>query len=85
MIFLCSLVEFSIIYAHPPSYDGLLWDKLVIIVFNYCHSSLLRYYLYGVDSLAVWNKVDYAHAQELQDLFLHYFPHRIIEPSLRLP
>jgi len=68
---------------HPR--DGSLWDKLIIIVSNYSHSSLLRYYLYRADPLTIWDRVDYARMQELQDLFLHYFSHRIISPSLRLP
>ena len=85
MILLCGCIEFSVIYAHPPSRDGLLRDKLIFVVFNNHHTSLLRYNLHGANPLAVWHGIYYSDVQEFQHFFLDNLSHRIVQPFLRLP
>ena len=85
MIHLSGLVEFSVIYTHPPSRDGSLRDKFIFVVFNDRHASLLWHNLNRANPLAVWHEIDYPGVQEFQDFFLDDLSHCIVEPTLRLP
>ena len=82
MVFLCSLVEFSVINAHFSPRDGTLWDQLVFIVFNDRHSSFLGYHLDGTNLVTMWYGIYYPGVKKFEDFLLHDFPHRIIEPTL---
>ena len=58
MILLCSLVEFPIIYAHPPSGRETLSDQLILLIRDNCQPSLLGHYLNGTDPLTIRHGVD---------------------------
>jgi hypothetical protein len=51
VILLCSLVEFPIVNAHPPSSGGTLGDRFTMLIRNNRHPSLLRHYLNGTNPL----------------------------------
>ena len=85
MILLRGGVELSVICAYPPSRDGSLRDKIIFVVFNDLHASLLWHNLDRTHPLTVRHEIDYPGVQELLDLHLDNLSHRIIYPTLRLP
>ena len=70
MILLCGLVEFSVINAHSSSYEGSLWNQLVLAVFHYCHASFLGHALDGAHPLTVRDRINDPIMQELENIFL---------------
>jgi hypothetical protein len=62
-----------------------LWDKLIFVIHNDRHASLLRHNLNGAYLLTVRHGIDYPGVQEFEDLFLDSFPHLVVQPTLRLP
>jgi hypothetical protein len=85
VIFLCCRVKFPVINAHSPTRDGSLQDKLIFIILNDHHASLLGHNLNGAYPLAMWHGIDYPGMQELKDLGLNDFPRCIVKPMLTLP
>jgi len=85
VVLLCGLVEFFVVYAHPPSRDGTLWNHLVLTVFHYRHASFLGHDLDRAHPLTVRDRIYDPGVQELEDLFLHHLSHGIVQPSLGFP
>ena len=82
MIFLCSLVKFLIIYAHPPPSDDALRNEFILLILNNSHSSFLWPNLDRANPLTMWNRINNPSVQKLKDLFLNNHPHSIVESTL---
>ena len=52
--------------------------------FNDCHSSFLWNHLHGTNLVTMWYGINNPKMKKFEDFLLHDFPHRIIEPTLRL-
>ena len=58
MILLCSLIEFLVVYAHPPPSGEMLSDQLILLIRDNCQPSLPRHYLNGTNPLTIQHGVD---------------------------
>jgi hypothetical protein len=84
VVFLGSLVELAIVYAHTPPCDGTLRDEFILIIIHYCHASLLGHNLNGANPFTIGHGIDNLSMKEFQNFLFHYLPHVVVEPSLRL-
>jgi hypothetical protein len=60
-----------------------LWDKFIFIVFNNCHSSFFGNHLDGTNLVTMWYEINNLGMKKIEDLLLHDFSQRIVEPPLR--
>ena len=85
MILLSGLVEFLVIYTHPPPRDSPLRDKFILFILNDCHTSFLQYDLDRADPLAMRHGIDNPGMQEFHDLFLNNLAHSVVKSPLWFP
>jgi hypothetical protein len=84
MIFPISLVELSVVNAHPPTSDSPLRNELIFLIADNCHSTLVWHHLYLTDPFTVRNRIDNSSLKWFQHILLYYLPHLIIQPLLML-
>jgi len=68
VIFLCRLVEFSIVNTHVPPSDNSLRDEFILLIPTERHSSFLWHYLDRANPLTMWQRINNPSKIEFEDL-----------------
>ena len=84
MVFSCSNIQFSVIYAHSPTCNSSGRNQLILLIFYDSCSSHIRYHMNMTHACIVGYKVNKTHIQQLHNLFSNNFFHIRVESSLRM-